>query len=639
VVAIVRNLNRDEASNFSSEPGRTRLLVLEILKGVCTQQYFVVPDKKLAPGQKAVLIVPYTPAPFYDPSRQVGAQPKAEPLVWPASEDGSIDTGSIPPHTRGFAPLFSEEKAKLELVKADIMQTAPEEVGLSQQVVDSVLFPARLEELRRQDPSRAQYVEIVAALRDLPRDVGALADLLESPEPVTRAAAERKLVVLTAAKISRPTDDKAVSLHAWSSAWHEWWKNQRKSLQWNEGKSCWVLNPEQSSWQARWPPIPASRKIPAVTPPSPFIRALRQDDAHAIGAALRVWMDSGMIRDLHVRRACAQMRPLKHGNQLETACGAGYGSLSPAPRFPAALLANHRVSAPGRFSVMILTAAVWHSELFADQRAFAVEKLDASQPCSLDVQRAFFWEEPSQFYNRTPYRSALLKISDCPERAVRAQLVSAFLHNVTDGSLYVVDHRLEAKDRFVTESLLSYITRKCDEPAHWAGRELAQHGEQRVVPIMLQWLRSSRAQCRQAGAFNLGRIPTPGAVPGLLEALATEADASAQKDEVIALAQTGDPRALAALLAATGKKLDSYAQIEVVRGLARIRSRKALPALAAIAQAGGKDGVLVAEAVNAFGYISGLYPANPPWSSGGLQPERMKNGLAVIAQWSQSHRH
>jgi len=67
VIAVVRNLSREEVANFPSGHGQQRLLVVETLKGVCTQQYFVVPERKLGLRQMAILLVPYTPPPFYAP--------------------------------------------------------------------------------------------------------------------------------------------------------------------------------------------------------------------------------------------------------------------------------------------------------------------------------------------------------------------------------------------------------------------------------------------------------------------------------------------------------------------------------------------------------------------------------------------
>jgi hypothetical protein len=121
------------------------------------------------------------------------------------------------------------------------------------------------------------------------------------------------------------------------------------------------------------------------------------------------------------------------------------------------------------------------------------------------------------------------------------------------------------------------------------------------------------------------------ALAGLLES----SDGAVRTELLTALAQTGDARGLDVLMAAAKDATEKQNVIELARGLARIKDNKALPVLAALAEK-ATDPQQQWEVVNAFGHVSGLFPASPPhrfWSSGAIYPDKLKAGQEAIARW------
>jgi HEAT repeat protein len=166
-----------------------------------------------------------------------------------------------------------------------------------------------------------------------------------------------------------------------------------------------------------------------------------------------------------------------------------------------------------------------------------------------------------------------------------------------------------------------------------------------VIPILTARLSDADPQVRSDAAFDLCWIPSQDAIATLLAALHKESNANAKANILMAICQVGDLRALddliaAATAASAGKTENDHALlIELCRGLARIGDAKALPALGAIALH-TDDEQTRSEAVEAFGYVSGLYKGNSPqefWETGPVDPEKIRADMPIIKQWMASH--
>jgi len=641
VIALVNAADGSRDANPADSEGPLRLYVREVLKGIYLQPGFTIRGAKLRPGQTAVLLLPCTRGAYEDSDTR--------PRIWVIREDGSVDTGD----TFVQNSIGEREEVSVEAIRTAIKTSTPEEIGISRQVLDSLLFPERARELRRTDFGRAQYVSIVSTIRDLPRDVGVFAGLLESRDEITRERAADRLKRLSNAPITRPAGHDPSSLAAWSEAWLDWWRKEEAFLQWNEAAGTWTRATDAGSNTRRWPTVPESLQMPSELLPLQLMDALRKHDEIAFGRAFRAWIDSGAIRDHEMIAACNLLpgppmeahldgsanKWIRYASHLEGACH-GLGFLPPAPRLIQSLVWDSQVPLRDRFYVIALLTSDWHYDRFVEERAAASHALESAGPCSEDIRRAAFWE-PRDMWMRTPAGLALDKLANCHEEAAGALILSLFLQAKEGPGFAQIETRLRGGDEFLATGLLeAAVGDSCDDKAKWALRVLAVSGDSRSVPPLVLALESPDPECRRSAAWNLSEIPAADAVPALLKAALADHDPAVRDMALLAVAQTGDPRALDVLLAAAVQPKNAEMQLQAVRGLGRIRNPEALPALAAIAQGSGADPGVVMEAVNSFGYISGLFKSYRPApirTGTGIDSERLKTGLAAIAAWSKSN--
>ncbi len=191
VAALVQAEGARDAEAFPPPKGQQRVLVREVLKGFDTRQTLLIPAKMLKPGQQAILLIPYQPPPSWEPTLQLKRMGEPSvPTVWPIEGD-QVRTLGVPAQTTG--KFFEDTPVTMKLVLDEIGRTAPEEPGLYAQLLTASLFPEKLETFIGKDAERIAYVRFVLVVRDLDRDVPALANLLEAQDRKVRDAAIKKL--------------------------------------------------------------------------------------------------------------------------------------------------------------------------------------------------------------------------------------------------------------------------------------------------------------------------------------------------------------------------------------------------------------------------------------------------------------
>lgn len=635
IIALVRG-----ASTTNAADGSQDVTVQSVLKGIWLESKTTVSGVKLTTGQTAILLLPYAPI-HYAPALS-GSTRSGRSMTWPLMTDGTLSTAGIPVQStskqigRGMA---NEPKADVNTVRAYIAQFSPEEVDLSDQVRDTVLFPDSLERLRSSNPKRARYVAMMTAILDIDRDVSSFAGLLESPDVSVRQSANRHLMSLYPSADIRPNGDDELSFRQKSAAWRESWKTNRDRLIWNDAHRAWEYSKEAKSTR-NWPPIPESQKIPSNTAQATVIDALGRFDERAFGTAFRNWLDSGAVRDRSILEACNfGGKAVSEGN-LEGACGMD-ALAPPAPRLREEILVGGDLPARDRFYVIARYVSVLLHEHFAEERESARRVLAASDPCSEVVRRAVFWE-PTDTNLQTPGAVAFGRLALCPNAEASSSIAAHFLQTKSRDGFMDIVNRLEHGDPTLANILLEALKSDCDDPAVWAARALAVASDSRVVPGLLRFLGSDDPLCRARAAWNLSEIPRPESVMTLQKVIGVETDANARDSEVVALAEIGSPESLDILLAAASQSLGEWARICVVRGLARVRNPKALMTLATVALSAKDNSQLAWESVNAFGYISGLYKGFPPHSvrsGGAINPQLLQDGLRAIAGWMKANPH
>lgn len=634
VIEVVRAETPAAAEAFPSPRDKQRVWVDEVLKGLNTQQEFLLPKGTLNPGQTAVVLYEFKPAGNYEPALQTspGAQPAMS--VWPINSTGKVDTPGVPAQTgSGFILKPDTEGINLDLIRKDIVTSSSEEVGLYGQVVDALLFTEKFQALARSDASRSNYVRIVVAIRDLNRDVPWLAGLLESKDQTIRAAALKRLEVLTGTEKPEQEDKSPRSLHEWAQTW--------------------ALK-ATATQVSRWPPVPADSKTPADSFSEPLIRALQKDDADAFAKAFAGWLDSGVVRDREIHSAMRLDRKIVAGSNLAGAIGLS-AYLPPAPRLRPDVVLNTNIPAVDRLKAMALLAQLWHYDRFARERAEAIA-LVAAAPFGSDIlRRAAFWEL-RDVNIKTAGRVALNRLAESGEdESTQRFILSLCLAKLGDDALDAVRVEIKAGRHTFNDGLLAYLGTHRDRTASWVARLLCQEGQKQAIPVMLTWLKDKDSQVRKAGAFNLCWLPSADAVSDLLEAIPAESDREAKGQMLVALAQSGDQRGLETLLTAAREHYDSEIAAEITRGLGRIRDPKALPTLADIvsglawitngdgepsnSKAPAGSWYLLSDAVNAFGYIARAYEAHLPDSfrgNSGINPAQLKLNVARIEEWRKS---
>lgn len=288
---------------------------------------------------------------------------------------------------------------------------------------------------------------------------------------------------------------------------------------------------------------------------------------------------------------------------------------APAPRLTEAMLLGNPAAARERLNAVLLYASIRHYDRFAAERAAAIQFLTTATPCSEEVRRAAFWE-PNGPGSETPGSVALRRLASCPDQYASRLLVERFLlSNARDG-FSELGRRVKAGDRVVITGLLNAAEIGCNDSAAWPARVMALAGDIRVMPLLTRCLSAPQANNRRLAAWNLAEIPRAEGVEPLIDAIHAETDVEARQSELAALGEIGSSKALDTLLEAASLPFDEWTMIRVVRGIARIRDTRGLKVLAAIAIRTKDDSPLAWEAVNGFGYISGLYLGYPPATVG-----------------------
>jgi HEAT repeat protein len=610
------------------------VVVEEVLKGVWFESRAIISGTKLAPGQAAILLLPYI-IPDHDTPVLTGGAPEGQAKAWAIRPDGTVATGGIPAHSPGM-PAGRVGPLTVDVIRAYVSDYSPGEAGLSNQVRDALLFPERFAQFQARDSSRARYVAMAAVVLDLHRDVPSLAALLESPDSEVRARAGQRLRSMFPATSIVLTGDDAISLHKWSLAWRQWWKSEHARLIWNEHSQAWEAG-KSSRFSRAWPSVPSSYEPPTDTAPLNLLEAVKKSDPRGLAEAYRSWLDSGVLRDRSIAEICRLQGNMINTGRLREVCG--------VPRLQPELLLDDNVPARDRFWALARFAYLRFHNRFEEERDGARQVITNSDPCSETVRRAYFWE-PSDAALQTVGKTAigimaLEKLAVCQEERARALIAARFLMTRSRDGFYQIVVRLQAGDEPLAQLLLAATGQNCDDAAVWASRVLALAGDSRIIPGLLRFIESNDAQCRKTAAWNLVEIPNATSVARLRRAIETEHDRDARAFELIALAEIGDPSTLDFLLNSANEPQSRGTAIAIVRGLARIRDPLALKTLATIALNAKDDQQLAWESVSAFGYISGLYkgfPPHPVRSAGGIQPDTMRQGLEVIANWVESHR-
>ncbi|HWB60259.1 MAG TPA: hypothetical protein VG733_12255, partial [Chthoniobacteraceae bacterium] len=248
VITLVRAQTPDEAAAFPAPVANQRVIVQQVLKGVETRQEFLLPAGSLKPGARGLVLFRFK-GEFFElsPTRD---KPDPEIVIWSLKDDGIIDIKNTPLE-------YMRVDIPWRVVNDYVATASPEEVNLNERVTEALLFPEKFKAFATGNARRAAYVRFVIAVRDLGRDVPALAGFLESDDADTRAAAEARLKALTHADVPEPKDDSPAALADWSAAW---------------AKQTLPIQPPKLS---DWPAIPANAKQPPDAFPKALLKAVQ----------------------------------------------------------------------------------------------------------------------------------------------------------------------------------------------------------------------------------------------------------------------------------------------------------------------------------------------------------------------------
>jgi len=502
--------------------------------------------------------------------------------------------------------LYTGQPLKLQAVRDCIRRFSPEQVDLSNQVINAVQFPHRLEALRRRDAARAHYVATMGTVLDIQRDARALSSRLESPDPAVRLAAEHRLGELGSPGISRPATDSPEALYRWSVQWQKWADQMRRA------------GPVRF-----WPPIPDSNEMPQDPASADLLEALDRSDENAFAKALRSWVDSGILRDGSIAEARSRRQQWPDADVWNCCASALTGSsYSPRDRFYSiALFVSNRDSA-------------W----FADEKERAKPFLAGADPCSQEVRRAAFWEPPPDGHSilKSVAHDRLLA---CLDEAASKELLKLYLEPNRPGIDTGLAGRYQHGDTLVEKALFESAGAGCDEHSAWVSRTLALVRDSRVIPLLVKCLKDPDPKGRRLAGWNL-EITHADTVDALVDAIRAETDDGAREFELAALGEIDSPKALDILLAEADHPDGDKPSISVVRGLARIRDPRALKSLATIALLAKNGSQLLWESVSAFGFISGLYKGFAPGlvpSGGAMHPDIISEALPIMREWLKTH--
>jgi hypothetical protein len=560
---------------------------------------------------------------------------------------------------------------------AMITHSAPEEVGLQQQMLDCLLFPDRFAALAQKGPDRATYVRLACAARDLCRDVPHLIGLLESPDPELRRAVAAYLHAITGAEIPLPAKNDPASLRQHALGWSAWWKSHRDPLIWNESKFAFV-KPVVGKPPFSEPPLPADLKSTDADDGTPLavvdaMGSVRgKPDADAFAPSFRAFLDDSGPRDRYLKmtvlRSEGQFRrtnekptlppwltaaDVKGINIFSTsyddfgwsvqasgfpACVQGGSGpfLPPAPRLRQDLLLNPNVPAKDRTGLIAMFAyALFNNDRFVADRRAATAYLNRPDADMELVRRTAFWTVAHGCSSSVLGEVAQDRLGQSTDPDDQKLLANIFLSHPTCCSFDAVRHSIDAGHELFTQMLLEHLRTASGPSFGWTGRLLAQQHEVRVIPALSARLNDSDSTVRFDAAFDLCWIPSHMAVPNLLAQLHKESDAKVKNMILAAISQNDDPRELDDLIAAAQVADDPAVVNELCRGMARIKDARALPAIGAIAMNTSNEQTRN-QAIEAFGYVSGLYRAFAPdqfWTSSGFNPRESRENLPTIKKW------
>ena len=413
---------------------RGMLLVDGVLKGSDTRRYIPAIGPAQPPGARALALLRFPGMP-YSP---IMAEPKplerpTEDALWPLT--GPPDAPIVDTQITARMDFAGERYIPLDKLPALI---APEELSLHTQMLDALFFPTRHADLQKRDPTRAAFIQLSLALRDLARDIPALAGLLESPDPALRAAVAAHLQKLTRASLPIPATDTPAALHQHTLAWRDWWKTSAPALTWQETSLSFVPRAKDDDPLARrWPPLPASLELPPDALTESLLKTLPPAaplEPAALAAAFRAFLDAGVARD-RILFAASQVqwrypddvelppRPawcktllaqsalvpllsfpadprdtpdgiLIHASFPSGLSGSSGSYLSPAPRLRPDLLFNPDIPAPQRLRLIACYAGFLHAGRFLAERQAALKPVNAPAPTQDHdlLRRAAFWE-------------------------------------------------------------------------------------------------------------------------------------------------------------------------------------------------------------------------------------------------------
>ncbi len=631
LLLLVHAQSNQEREAFPPANGKKRLVVEKVLKGFTTHPYVDEAAPQLKDGQSALVLYQYAYPDHYRPALRTASPKASSVVIWPIGDKDHVMAGNIHLKSGSYKGMDFSPPSTLADVINYVAEQTPEEVGLCDQSTSLLLALPGGEAMK--DPKRKSFVEYYTIVRDLGRDVHVLAGLLESTNPVTRAAAKQRLEAIASGAVPNPKDEDPLSLQLWSHHWMRWWNENEPHLFWNETLQRWVEG-DKDAHKRRWPPIPAALKLPRDEFPPNMVKALEQKKSRDFAPAFRDWLDSGVMRDRQICMAASLDRKWVEQNNLDGAIG-GSRYLPPAPRLSPEVIFSDKISATDRMKAFALVSHCWHYGRFTRERARAIVEIEKAPMDAECIKRAAFWEMTDDNF-KTSGRVAGERFFQSKESEAGKLSLALFLIGPTSETISAARQRIESKDKEFIKGLLQHVRSDRDGAAEWAGRLLCQSKHPEIIPILLEWLGDSDPHSRQMAALNLCWFPSADAIPGLLHALKSEKIPAVEEQFIVALAQTGDRRALDPLLAAAREKQESYTAIEIARGLSRIKDAHALPALAEMATRFKGDDQASWEIVNAFGYISGEFKGYSPsdfCSGSAIEMDKLKDGQSAIKKW------
>jgi HEAT repeat protein len=666
---------------------RDGLIVDRALKGFDTRRYVPVPNNVLRPGQEALLLLPMKTV----GTAVAGSQPVY--TLWPLSEPErqprTVDTGHIALRVNaGLESLYRAigkpmPPVMLSDVAGIIENSAPEEVGLQSDLLSMLLFtnePSR----RIRDEARANYVALVLAVRDLARDMPALAQLLESAEPDVRSAAERYLRSITPPDAPQIRGSDPVSRRAAVIAWQNWWSENSRNLLWSGER--YRLRTVQDGFRRECPRVPENMILPGPELPDSLAQRLNDSgrlfDRTAFERAFRAFLDSGCERDRALVAALAYRGPvpaepkaplpkwaddlLKEPSATDrrpyllpilwpdlTATGVlvsassltsvigGSGFLISAPRLRPEILFNPEIPAIERTRIIVAFAIYAHTDWFDQERRLAWTELKTVTDMDT-IRRSAFWEVDDNF----AYHAAVpaLVVDEARRRLGQSAdpsdmefLVTLYLQRPTK-FLDPIRKAIQLNRDIVIQALLGQIPTSTGPLFHWTTRLLAQEKQTSAMRLIAGRLKDDNVEDRASAAAAFVWNPDPQWVPDVLAALGTEDNKDIRESLIIAVAaRSSDARALDTLLAVSNGPLSENALGQVIHALGNSGSEKALPTLARFAMEAKNESIRLT-AINSFGYISELFGAVAPRQFVTPQIQiPINEAMAIIERWRQEH--